>query len=296
MSKVTLLGADGKLGPTVLEALLAGGFQVTVLKRSSSTTKSSYPASVQEVRVADAFEVEELTTVLTGQDAVVVTIPGSKTDIQKRLAEAAVKAGVQHFIPADFGSCDSQSARACELVPLYTEKTKMRNYLEVLATANHGFSWTSLVCGHFFDWDIHFLHLNAKERKADVLDDGEVPWSATTLGQIGRAVVGILQNTSNEKIRNKMLYIQSFRVTQNQVIKAFEKATGQTWKIQRLDSAKYTAEKKKEMEEGDAEATEDVVWVLGTLEADWQEKETFANELLGLQQEDLDEVVKRLVN
>lgn len=46
---------------------------------------------------------------------------------------------------------------------------------------------------------------------------------------------------------------------------------------------------------GDPEAHEGLVGVLGMVDADWGWKEGFVNGLLGLQDEDLEEVVKRVV-
>ena len=62
-----------------------------------------------------------------------------------------MKAGVQRMVPADFGSVDSSSPWTQELVPLYVEKTRLRERLVELANENEHFTWTSLVCGHFFD-------------------------------------------------------------------------------------------------------------------------------------------------
>jgi len=295
IKNVVILGADGKLGPSVLDALVSANFNVTVLKRASSTSKSSYPSSVKEIRIADDFPAFELSEALKDQDAVVVTIPGSKTELQMRLAAAAVNAGVKRFIPADFGSCDSDSKNAQELVPLYVEKAMLRKYLTSLADKNAGFSWTSLVCGHFFDWEPRFLHIDLKARKVDLLDGGEVRWSTSTFAQISKAVVRILERAEKEETRNKMLYMQSFCVTQVQVWKALEKATGSAWEVNNIDSGKFTNEHKGLADQGDHDAVEEVVWVLGTLEADWEEKETFANGLLGLEREDLDEVIGRIV-
>jgi putative NADH-flavin reductase len=92
IQKVTLLGADGKLGPSIYDALVSGGFTVTVLKRQSSKSKTSYP---NQVSVPDEFKVEDLVGVLRGQDAIVITIKGSETELQKRIADACIEAGVK---------------------------------------------------------------------------------------------------------------------------------------------------------------------------------------------------------
>jgi nucleoside-diphosphate-sugar epimerase len=295
IQNVVLLGADGKLGPSVLNALVDAKFTVTVLKRASSKSPSNYPPSVKEARISDDFPAVELSDILTGQDAVVVTIPATNTQMQMRLAAAAVNAGVKHFVPADFGSCDADSKRAQELVPLYIDKHMFRMYLQSLAKKNPGFSWTSLVCGHFFDWEPKFLHMDISGRKVDFLDDGDTRWSASTLGQIGRATAKILQHAEKEEIKNKKVYMQSFCITQQQVWKSLETATGSEWEVRKFNSEAFTKKYKELMDSGDHAATEEVVWVLGTLEADWEDKEDFVNGVLGLEEEDLDEILKRMV-
>jgi hypothetical protein len=47
---------------------------------------------------------------------------------------------------------------------------------------------------------------------------------------------------------------------------------------------------------GDGEAREEVVAVWGVVAADWKEKEGFANKMLGLQEDDLDQVVRRVLS
>lgn len=74
IKKVALLGANGKLGPAILDALLARDFEVTVLKRESSRSPDDYPAGVKVAKIPDQMEIERLTEVLRGQDALVVTI------------------------------------------------------------------------------------------------------------------------------------------------------------------------------------------------------------------------------
>jgi putative NADH-flavin reductase len=116
--KVTLLGADGHLGPFILDALVTANFNVTVLKRKSSKSSSRYPISVTVVKLPDDLPENELQDAFTGQDAVIITTPSSLLDLHKRIARAAASAGVQRLIPADFGSVDSNSKAACDLVPI----------------------------------------------------------------------------------------------------------------------------------------------------------------------------------
>lgn len=294
---VAIVGADGLLGPFVVKALASSKkFNVTVLKRKSSSSQSDYPPGVQTASISDNFPVDELVTALKDIDAVVITVKGSLADLQTRLADAAAQAGVKHFIPADFGSCDSQDQLACELVPLFQRKADVRKHLQNLVSQHPGFSWTSIVCGHFFDMDcMDFLHMDLAARKADILDDGETRCSATTLPQVGTAVVKILEKSGLKEIENRVIYIQSFCASQNQIVRIFERTTGQSWKVDRIDSDAFVKKEKAKAEEEGDESSENLVWVLGTLYANWEERDGFSNEVLGLKEEDLEKVVADIV-
>lgn len=293
--KVTIVGASGKLGPSILSALLATPqFTLTVLQRASST--STYPPDVSVTTVPDSFPVSELTSALSGQDALIVVFAGTNDDLQIKLADAAAAAGVRRFIPADFGSCDSSSARALELMPLYRAKQRVRQHLQELAKTT-SLSWTSLVCGHFFDYGLRsgLLQFYPEKRMCRVFDGGEVRWSASTLDLIARATVKVL--VMAEETRDRMLYIESFCVSQNEVLAACEKATGEKWRVEEKESEEFIREEKAKVDADpeDHVALEELVSVVGIVDANWEGKKDFANELLGLEMEDLDQVVKKVL-
>lgn len=293
IKNVCLLGANGTVGPMVLDALVKDGFNVTVLKRSSSKSPTNYPPGVQVATVDDDFAVQDLVPIFTHQDAVVVTIKGTQVDIQKRLADAAVQAGVKRFIPADFGSCDSSSPRAQDCVPLFANKTELRAYLSSLARDNKGFSWSSVVCGHFFDWSVEFLHVWPQERRMDMVKPGDLRASYSTLARVGEATSRILQRP--DETANRVLFVQSFCVTQVAIRQAFEKASGDTYDVRWLEAEAYEREQKAKRDEGDKEAIENLVWMLGAVEGNWEEREEFAMRVLGLENEDLEEAVLKVV-
>ncbi|KAK5109286.1 hypothetical protein LTR62_007160 [Meristemomyces frigidus] len=304
IKKVTLLGANGKLGLAVLHSLQKANFTVQILKRSSSTSPDSdFPPGIPIHRLSDDCSVSDLVPLLRGQDALVATIKGSQVEVQKRLADACVQAGVQRFVPADFGSCDSSSALTQELVPLYKRKTELREYLQTLVEPQEreeGFSWTSLVCGHFFDWKLDFIHVWPGERRVDVLghpDDAKRAgaWRASfsTLARVGEATVAVLQQP--EVGRNRMIFVQSFCVTQAEVANAFEDVSGESWDVRILDSEKFRTEQERLRDEGSKEAVEELVWWLGTVDAEWPSRSNFANKDLGLEDEVLEDVVRRVL-
>lgn len=291
IKNVCLLGANGNVGPAVLDALVNDNFTVTVLKRASSKSPNNYPSGVKVEQVDDAFAVEDLVPIFQSQDAVIVTIKGTQVDIQKRLADAALKAGVKRFIPADFGSVDSASEHAQECVPLFKNKTTVIEYLTKLANENESFSWSSLVCGHFFDWDPAFLHVWPKENRADIVKNLKASYS--TLAQVGRATSRILQRP--EVTANKVMFVQSFCVTQLDIVQAFERASDAKYEVEWLDDETYERQQMIKRDEGDKEAIENLVWLLGAQEGNWEIRDDFAMERLGLEDEDLDDAVKAVV-
>lgn len=298
---VALVGATGYLGSAILKALVADGtFTVTVLQRASSSSRHRLAPHLTDKiytqPISDAAPLDELTTVLRGQDALIVCYRARDAAEQIKLGQAAANAGVRRLIPADFGSCDSNGARERELVTLFERKVQIRESLQALAMANDHFSWTSLVTGHFFDWGLreNFLHFDLKARRAEIVDDGTMKSSQATLAQIGRATVAILHRP--EETANRMLFIQSFCVSQNEVLASLEKAMGGAkWQVQRVDSEEFIKENKALADAGDLDAIENLVFVLGATDGNWEEKPDFAMDLLGLQNEDLDEVVQAVV-
>ena len=247
----------------------------------SLSYRDPHPNSVRVACVSDRPPTEELIKVLKGQDTLVIAFAGSNDDLQIRYTDAAVHAGVQRFVPTDFGSCDSSSPRALELIPLHGAKQKVRQHLQQLASAS-SMSWTSLVCGHFFGYGLKsgLLQYNLQTRKALIFDDGDVKWSSTMLETIALAVVRVLQR--DEETENRMLYIQSVCVSQNEVLKSLKRLSGQNGQVEHISSEKYIRDiqARSVTNPNDAEEWENMISVVGIVNANWESNEGFANSLL----------------
>uniref|UniRef100_A0A0B7KE14 NAD(P)-binding domain-containing protein n=1 Tax=Bionectria ochroleuca TaxID=29856 RepID=A0A0B7KE14_BIOOC len=256
ISKVALVGANGNLGSVILPALVDAGFEVTIIQRSGSKSKPAVSSPNLKTKEVDGeFPLPDITAALKGQDAVIAAEP------LRRLQ-------------------------------LYRDKTKIRERCQGLTREfPDTFTWTALVCGHFFDWGLKkkFLHIDLDQHTALILDGGNKPASVATLKRVGEAVVRVLQRP--EQTANRTLYIQSFNPTQRDVIKALERATGVEWTVEEEESGKFLDRHQKLYDEGSHEAQEDIVYALGALDADWTTRDGYAMELLGLENEDLDEVV-----
>ena len=193
------------------------------------------------------------------------------------------------------GSGDSADPDAQEVFAGYAAKTKVRAHVEGLASMQKDLSWSSILCGHFFDRNLRngLLHFNLKERTADIFDGGESRWSASTLARIGEATAKVL--LVPEVTRNRMLYIQSFCVSQRDILQSLERATSQSWQCTILNSGEYLKNQQDASARGDHAAIEDTVLLHGMANSNWERHPGFANRLLGLEDEDLDTVVKNVL-
>jgi hypothetical protein len=297
ITNVALIGGTGTLGAPVLKALKASEFNIFVINRQ--TSKSVYPRT-QVITVPDDLNVEGVAQALREKeiDALIITIAGSHVESQKKLIDAAFKAGVKRVMPAEFGSCDSADDKTNEILPLMKGKKVVRDYLLSLESKEReggALTWTSLVTGHFFDYGLTcgLLKFDVKGRKAYILDGGNIKFSGSNLDFIGKAIIKILEKP--KETANKLLYVHSNYVTQLELLQALEKAIGDKFERIDQDSEEELKVIRPKMLNGDGEAREEVVAVWGVVASDWKEKEGFANKLLGLQEDDLEETVRKVV-
>lgn len=224
-----VIGASGSLGKPVVSALLAAGFNVSALSRESSS--ATFPDRVTVVKTD--FTPESLETAFHGQDAVVSTVGFFGLAEQIKIIDAAAAAGVKRFIPSDFG-CDSADGTIGDVVPALRPKVEAATHLQTKA-GQGDFSWTTIVNGSFFDWAFNIpgaLGWNLPKRTATIFDGGDIPYEATTLAQVARAVAAVLSSAEHlDASKNRHVYINSFTTTQNDVLKALEAATGEKFAV-----------------------------------------------------------------
>lgn len=297
--KVMLVGANGHLGPSVLQALLENpGFAVSILTRASS--RSNYSGILNVVKVDDGLPYDQLVKALTGQDALVIAFAGTQMEDSIKLADAAFEAGVKHLIPADFGSCDSSEERSLNLIPLYVKKKKVRDHLKNLSekTRSDGsaMSWTSIINGHFFDYGLKsgLLGIDVDKSKAKIFDDGNQKFGATTRATIGLATARVLQHTHHPRLKNKLVYIQSVQATQHELVDAVEDVQGKPLTRENVGSEAFIKEFKARLDQdpGNADSTEELVCVEGIVNTNWDTKgDAYVNDLLQIQPAKLRDLV-----
>ncbi|RDH29242.1 NAD(P)-binding protein [Aspergillus welwitschiae] len=296
LKNVVIVGAAGNLGSHVLKAFLSSNaFNITVLSRDSST--STFPDGLKVIK--SDYSHDSLVSAFKGQDAVISIVGNGGFSNQQKLIDAALAAGVKRFIPSEFGN-NTADERVRALAPLLDGKKAVVDYLK---EKQDRLSWTALITGPFFDWGLQtgFLGFNLQSHEATVYDNGTIPASVSTLAQIGRALVAVLQNP--EATGNQYVYVESFTVTQKQILGALEKATGKEWKVTDVDFEPLIQESTERFKGGDFSAVLALLLAAALARfpdgpyGSWEQVSGGSwNKRLGIEHEDLDEVVRSLVN
>lgn len=244
IKNVVHVGAAGSLGEVVLQKLLASDFNVKMLRRQGS---KSIPPKGVKVLEADFSSKESLLAALKDVDAVVSTIANFAVPSQQIIIDAAIEAGVQRFVPSDFGSnLDHPAGRS---LPVFADKVKIQEYL-IEKSKTTSLTWTSVATNVFLDWGLEFgFLLGARDGKLRLVGTGDDKFSATALDSIGDSVVGILHHP--EQTKNRTVFIDDIKVSQNQILAlAKQVAPEREWNVQHIDVDEEVAEAQEKWAKG----------------------------------------------
>jgi hypothetical protein len=228
LPSIALAGATGNLGLPILSALLSADYPVTVLTRigGNHSKLTSHPNLT--IKHVDFTSVPDLVTSLQDIEVVISCLATSAMGSQNPLIDASVAAGVKRFIPAEFGM-DSQNPLAMQL-PVCVMKTETQQHLREQSSANPDFTWTAIANGLFLDWGLKVgFIIDPAKHSATLYNGGDIPFSATTLADIAKAVLGVIRNQN--ETANRVIYIHSALVTQSQLIQYAKDQDGKDWDI-----------------------------------------------------------------
>lgn len=300
-SRVAIAGATGNLGLPILEAVLDAGYDVTVLSRigGNSSKLRSYPKLI--IKEVDFSSVKSLARALEGVDAVVSCLATLAIGAQNPLIDASVSAGVKRFIPAEFGM-DSTNPLCMEL-PVCAPKVATQEYLLAKSETKPEFTFTGIANGLFLDWCLDAgIILDLKKHSATLYNGGDVPFSTTRLADVARGVLGVLRNPL--ATANKIVYIQSACVTQNQLLEYAKEHDGKTWTTVGKSTELLRQESLQELSKG-PDADVDTAMLGFCIVASWSPEygcdfsSHLDNELLGIEElneHDLKKIVRELCN
>ncbi|KAE8132071.1 hypothetical protein BDV38DRAFT_275406 [Aspergillus pseudotamarii] len=287
---IVLIGASGDIGKIILDSLVASSsFNITIVSRKES--KASFPTGIT-VRKSD-FSDADLEAAFNSQDAIISAVGAAAFGEQKKIVDAAVRSGVQRFIPSEFSS-NSQNEAVLKLAPFFSQKKEIIEYLKTkqsdgLSNMTHSV-YQGLVNG--------FLEFDVAQRTATIWDGGNQSFTLTNEKQLGQAVVSVLQHP--QETSNRHLYIASVETTQNEILAALEEATAAKWSVKATTTEDQVGEGFKKLGAGDFSGAFHLVRAtcygntLG-VQANYAKDLTLANDVLGLKLESVRDTVKRIV-
>ncbi|KAJ7588736.1 hypothetical protein C8J56DRAFT_889500 [Mycena floridula] len=297
IKNVILVGVSGSLGPAILDAFVASEkWNVTILSRISSA--ATFPSQVKVLKV-DYGNQAALVDAMKGQDAAVLALSienNEEAKIQDNLVDAAIAAGVSHFIPSSYTTDISKPPGALE--PIFAPKVKSEARLQKLA-AEGKIQWTAITAGAFFDWGLTampFLGIDLENKRAMLIDGGRVKVHHTLLSTIGQAAVTIL---SNSKVAlNRTAFIHDFFVTQRDILEIAEEEFGTKFEIIDIDSEELYRTSVAGLAAGNGFSAVGIVqasvWCAKNSSSAWDIQDD--SKLLDLSQKDLRAEVVKVIN
>ncbi|KAL2209746.1 hypothetical protein CC79DRAFT_1340510 [Sarocladium strictum] len=191
------------------------------------------PSGAKATKV-DYSSHDSLVEALRGKDVAIATFSSAAMLDQKAIVEACIEAGVRRCVPADWGSVTTDpKARS---LPTNYPVVQVQDLLEEMA--NKGLiEFTIFSVGAFLDFLLDFpFILDIKTWSIRIFDQGERPFSTSSLSSIGKAVAGALKSTETTKNRN--LLIHDTVLTQAKVLAIAKKYSSPTvgWTETRVDA------------------------------------------------------------
>ncbi|CAJ2510889.1 Uu.00g065140.m01.CDS01 [Anthostomella pinea] len=308
IKKVAIVGATGTVGKPIVEALLKlGKHELTALTRQDSNAIMPQGLKATKVNYAESTS---LAAGLAGQDALIITLPGTTPQATHfALIEAAAAAKVPFILPNLWGIDVSFNDVGRDL---YMGPT----ILDVCAKIEeHGVSaWMGMVTGFWYEFSLgmgpNTYGMDWKNRTFTFFDDGETLINTITWPQTGRAVANLLSlpispapaspgAPSLSNYKNKYVYTSSFLMSQKEMFASVLRVSGTSssdWTLKYQPSAERVDEGKKELGEGKGQAAYQkllysrVFYPDGT--GNFEGRRGLDNEVLGLPREDMDEFTR----
>lgn len=175
----------------------------------------------------------------------------------------------------------------------YAEKKTVHDYLVKTATENPGFTYAALINGPFLSWGLGngFLGYDLKDHKATVVDGGDLKVSYTEIPQVALGVARIL-----ERDVSGYLYISSVTASQNQIVDALERVSGEKFE-RKEETTKNYHEMSEQMMKSDDQGVKMQGYVLRILRIAYSADAkpgwgSGDNAKLGLEESRLDDLVR----
>ncbi|KAE8356840.1 NAD(P)-binding protein [Aspergillus coremiiformis] len=242
--------------------------------------------------IPDSYPHEDLVQAFQGQDAVVNAITSFSVAEQLRFIDASIAAGVQRYIPSEYG-LDNNTPAAQKLSSVFQEKGLVQAYLREKESS--GLTWTAIACGMWIAWSLRnsFLGLDYPNRTMTFTDDGTGDFSCTTLANTALALNQVLLHPSTTA--NQIVFTSDFATNQQELVETIEQLTGETWQRKSIRTQEAIPALQAAWAKGDVDAGYGLInigFTKGGYSGSFEPERPIRNQELGLPAKSLQEVVR----
>ncbi|RMZ69865.1 hypothetical protein GMOD_00008797 [Pyrenophora seminiperda CCB06] len=256
IEKVMILG-NWELCLTITAALLTSKSQptasqchVTVLTCPSQTLYlPSHISSSDVVHKKSDFSTASLLEVFAGHDLIVNTMSSGDSELQIRIIDAAVIAGVKRFIPNEFGY-DTLNKGIQNRIPKYAGRAKVIHKLQRMSSFDPDIEWTAIATGYTLDTNLinGNMGLDMEWHSATIHGSGTEMFPASSLERVGSVVARTIDQWDD--IKNQYIYAAGVITSANEVLISAEKATGRSFTVGNYNVEESILEGQKRIEQG----------------------------------------------
>lgn len=303
-SENILVIGNWELCLTIVSALIPSTFdqdyvrcQVSVLTYPSQTLALPPHISPDTIEHKKSdFSSSSLQDVFTGQDMVISTMSGGDADLQIRIIDALVAAGVKKFIPHEFGH-DTLNKELQARISKYAGRAKVIEYLQQLSSDRPGFSWTGIATGYPLDSELISgnMGFDMTWHSATIHGIGTEPFAASSLERVGHVVASVVRHW--EEVKDQYIYAAGVITSANEVLRSAERATGHEWTVGSHDVEDSVREGEARIQRGFPDAgmalLERSVLYDEQLDASAPFQSRSANRILQLSAESVEDIVNR---
>ncbi len=235
---IVVAGATGNLGNRICRELIKRGAEVRAIVRTSSDPDKTEALEKSGVKInyVDFNNTEDIADACSGASCVVSALAGLKEviiDLQKAIADGAVKAGVPRFIPSDF--CTDYTLLKEGENRNFDLRRTFRKYIDGLPL-----QVSSVFNGCFADiLQYNTPILNLKDKSIGYWGD-KADWKLDFTTIDNTASFTAEAALDDDAPRN--LQIASFQMSPNMLLADIEEISGQKFKIHQISSLENFAE------------------------------------------------------
>ncbi|OWY93748.1 hypothetical protein PHMEG_00036738 [Phytophthora megakarya] len=221
-TKFAIIGAGG-VGGTVAEELLKKGVSVAILTRDESKEElQAFKARGATLHQVSYEDEEAVTKALSGSEVAVSTVSPYNMAVQKAIVPAAKAAGIQLFVPAEYGVRVTEG-------PNVTKKE-----VQDLLT-QHQIPFTIFYTGLFAEFLPFFLNYNYAEGYMNVVGKGEAAFSITARADVGRFVAHVLATAPKSALEGAKIPFEAERLSPLQIRDLAEKKLNKKIEVRHVD-------------------------------------------------------------